>query len=620
MTYSWEVIRGNPQPPEQPALLETGRLRAGLQRGDVFAVEGQDVELLRLVGIRVRGARWETIPPDIETAQIEPTARGMSARVRAGYRSADLEFSASIKVELEDGRLVYELDGVAEREFAYARIGIVVLHPPAITAGRPFRAWRPGGAPTEGVLPELVGAQLIASGEIKPLFAAFQRLDVQAAPGLELSLEFEGDDFEMEDQRNWTDGSFKTYSTRVGLPVPHHAFAGARFHQRLKFQVRESRRRPRGASSHEPVITFGERTGDAVMPPLGTTWRPIDRSAPALAGALRTLRPAHLRVECRQEADLRSRLQLAHSAADAIGADLEVALHLPNGTRETEAVLGAAAAAITELGSPRLCVAVTRDGEPVTSARTGERVRAHLKEVAVLGGSAMNFAELNRDPPTAQAPFDGVVFAANPQVHDSDDRSIMQSPSGLRAAALTARNLPGRRPVHVSPITLLPRNATTADARQSALFTAAWLTAAVHALCAAGAASASWFELAGPAGLTSGDGSRLYPAFHVLRELCAWRGRRTAALASSAPEAFASLGSEDRDGLTALVANLTVAQAVVRIVGIRGEVTVGSLDTTSAAEAEPFAASESRVRGPELRLELGPYAVVRLRGSVVVAA
>ena len=31
---------------------------------------------------------------------------------------------------------------------------------------------------------------------------------------------FNGETFEMEDQRNWTDASFKTYCTPLSLPYP----------------------------------------------------------------------------------------------------------------------------------------------------------------------------------------------------------------------------------------------------------------------------------------------------------------------------------------------------------------------------------------------------------------
>ena len=42
---------------------------------------------------------------------------------------------------------------------------------------------------------------------------------------------FEGDFFEMEDQRNWTDASFKTYCTPLSLGFPHQARAGSRIAQ-----------------------------------------------------------------------------------------------------------------------------------------------------------------------------------------------------------------------------------------------------------------------------------------------------------------------------------------------------------------------------------------------------
>ena len=37
---------------------------------------------------------------------------------------------------------------------------------------------------------------------------------------------FSGDIFEMEDQRNWTDASYKTYSTPLALPFPVEVTAG----------------------------------------------------------------------------------------------------------------------------------------------------------------------------------------------------------------------------------------------------------------------------------------------------------------------------------------------------------------------------------------------------------
>src|SRR3712207_7382130 len=47
-----------------------------------------------------------------------------------------------------------------------------------------------------------------------PYTTFFRSLTHEAAPGLRVTCRMEGDTFEMEDQRNWTDASFKTYVDR----------------------------------------------------------------------------------------------------------------------------------------------------------------------------------------------------------------------------------------------------------------------------------------------------------------------------------------------------------------------------------------------------------------------
>ena len=55
---------------------------------------------------------------------------------------------------------------------------------------------------------------------------AIRTLSHEAAPGLSVSCRLEGDTFEMEDQRNWTDASFKTY-VRPGGSLTRRQHDGA---------------------------------------------------------------------------------------------------------------------------------------------------------------------------------------------------------------------------------------------------------------------------------------------------------------------------------------------------------------------------------------------------------
>src|SRR5205814_1216503 len=52
-----------------------------------------------------------------------------------------------------------------------------------------------------------------------------------------VELRFEGDRFDMEDQRNWTDASYKTFCTPLRQPYPVQLEAGHRVRQRVVVEL-----------------------------------------------------------------------------------------------------------------------------------------------------------------------------------------------------------------------------------------------------------------------------------------------------------------------------------------------------------------------------------------------
>ena len=57
------------------------------------------------------------------------------------------------------------------------------------------------------------------------------------AEGAQAEITFEGDVFETEDQRNWTDTSYKTYSRPLELPFPYSVNAGETIEQRITLKI-----------------------------------------------------------------------------------------------------------------------------------------------------------------------------------------------------------------------------------------------------------------------------------------------------------------------------------------------------------------------------------------------
>ena len=86
----------------------------------------------------------------------------------------------------------------------------------------------------------------------------------------------EGDTFEMEDQRNWTDASYKTYVRPLALPWPYTLAAGTRLAQSVSLAFEGSA--PARQSTADAVsLKLGKPLG--TLPALGLGLDPdeIDR-------------------------------------------------------------------------------------------------------------------------------------------------------------------------------------------------------------------------------------------------------------------------------------------------------------------------------------------------------
>lgn len=200
-----EILRGRDTPPPSMRSLRAGDLTALLVDGDLRYLASGRSEYVRRIHVAVRDACWETIPGERTREFVEEVGDGFRAGFESRHRAADLAFSWRCAIEgRADGAISYSMDGIAESDFTYMRIGLCVLHPIEEMAGRPFRAETPDGA-VEGTLPRLIGVQEFDGEGFPPLFPPFNSLTIVLADGGQLRLEFEGDTFETEDQRNWTD-------------------------------------------------------------------------------------------------------------------------------------------------------------------------------------------------------------------------------------------------------------------------------------------------------------------------------------------------------------------------------------------------------------------------------
>jgi hypothetical protein len=647
------LLHGTPEPPAELRTLRAGPVTVLLDGIDLRYLRIGSTELVRRVYTAVRDVDWDTISAEVSELRVEESEDGFRVEFDARHARREVDFSWRGTITGDgEGRIEYEFDGRAEEVCPYSRIGICIHHPWRETAGARFIAHTPDGE-VSGSFPDLIGAQEFDGRVYHALFPAFDRLEVVLEAGGRLLFELEGDLWETEDHRNWTDANLKTYSTPLALGRPKPLAAGQALRQRLVMS-------PLGVASRAleagPVrLTVGRETRTRV-PAVGLGEdRDLHRLDERERALVSELAPAHLRCEVRLErVDWPERLAAAQEAAAAFGAGLELSLHL---LRDHAGGLASLAAAL-EGGVPvhRVLVvnADSRTGTPAETTRP-ELVELARKALApslpgalFVGGTEIYFTEINRTRPE-HANWDGVCYSITPQIHAFTDVDVMENLDAQAETIRSARAIVGDKPVIVSPITLRRRfnfHAAGApppdvpgelpdsvDVRQSSLFGAAWTAGSLKYVSEAGAASVTYYETTGWRGVVERAGGpelpdrfrsepgEAFPLYHPLADAIEWEGAEVLRCESSNVLAAVGLAVRTDDGASRLlVANLTPHGADVIVEGLDGHFALRRLneETAAMAGADPggFRAirAESRADGA-LALPLAPYEVVRVDPS-----
>ncbi len=186
--------------------LHAGPIRLKLEDGQIRYLRVGDKEIIRRVYFAVRDGNWATAMPTQHVEITEKAADHFSARVTAECKLKAVDYSwAGTITGAADGKITFTAEGSANADFESNRIGLCVLFGAGSLVGQSFET---DGKPTRGEFPALVSPTLV--GE------QFHSLRYTTAEGLAVSVSLEGATFDMEDQRNWGDSSWKAYA-----PLPY---------------------------------------------------------------------------------------------------------------------------------------------------------------------------------------------------------------------------------------------------------------------------------------------------------------------------------------------------------------------------------------------------------------
>ncbi len=491
-------------------VVSLGKLVLHLDRNGAFAreisVEGE--ELFRGIGFVVRDANWGT---SALTSEAILSRQNDRATVKSGGEldasGGDLTWSAEWSIT--EGGLEAKGRASSLTGFDTNRTGFVVLHSLGATRGRPVKVFHPGGGIEETTFPELVSPH-------QPFFD-IEALEYTTAAGTRLRLSFSGEVFEIEDQRNWTDASYKTYCRPLRLPYPYRIGPSTVVEQSVRLEILAE---PPVGTSPPCAAPWIERT--AVLPMLGTSLPP-GPSVPEQLGALKALALCFTAIEV----DLSDEDGLA-TASERI-ATVPGALRIDIRKSEEKKTLAAVTTLALLLANKAAIGISLWDVEDSTIAAA----RALAPNIRIGGGTGAFFTELNRLSHWPAADY--LTWTSNPTVHGSSDDTIGETTESLADIIRTARARSSAARFQIGPMTLGLRynpNATTAegrrmasppDPRQDEMIAAAWVAGMIAGFLNSVVETLAFFEPIGPKGLLSEHGS-FSPAAHVLLRLSPYAG------------------------------------------------------------------------------------------------
>src|SRR3954465_14117255 len=116
--------------PKNLRWLRAGPLTVVLDGVDLRYVRLGEVEVVRRIYVAVRDRNWNTIPGVVSELEVDQGEDAFEARFSVRHESHDTAFSWNGSIPgTPDGRISFSMDGRAERDMQYNRIGFCVLHP-----------------------------------------------------------------------------------------------------------------------------------------------------------------------------------------------------------------------------------------------------------------------------------------------------------------------------------------------------------------------------------------------------------------------------------------------------------------------------------------------------------
>jgi hypothetical protein len=573
-----------------------------IARAAIRNVTYQGAQIIDLLYTAIRPWDWSTLDPDEHSEVVEisgenclVTITDLFAGSMQGKTVLTLQPNGKFTID-------YQLSGLGK--FEINRWGVCFC----LNTGDWMGSKVSASENTYSLLKE-ISPQRVINGITQGLFPASNNLHFIAPDKRSLKVLSTGKVLEAEDQRNWTDNTYKIYSGSLAEPRPFVIEKGMQWEQQVEFEVTPP-------TNSIPDVSKIIAKDIPSLPRIGVQFNgePLLPSDD-LEKALFILDIDHIRIN---EESLTAQKIATISKSGLV---LEAALLSSNDgaelVREVEHL-----SARVPAGSRLL---INRQGRQIVQ---GSDLPKNKTLNSYIPGSDAYLVDLHRE----EFEFgDAVSYSMVPTVHSSDPETIFKTLYTQKESIEFAKKFVAPQ-VSISPITFSTRgNPETGHLRDNRinfaqpemaaqikeLSAAAWTLGSVFALASAGAYSGTWHELFGEFGVIYSEGSaiKFSPTFHALSALGAHHAHELT-IATSLDSSWVAF--EDRESRKMVVASQRPWNVDITPKALAGYKSIQSLRADECEKASQimdwWSYAEINPLISDIPLSITPFEILLLRG------
>ena len=554
-----------------PSHFQAGSLSMDYAHGFPRYLKLGNLEVLRMINHLVRDENWNTVPQQVYDEKVERRGDSFDISYKCRASLGDVDFIWDCELNgTSDNTLTFSITGKALKTFRRNRIGFTVLHPNQSCSGQPVTITHSNGEEEECKFPDLISPH-------QP-FMDITAMRWQVGDAW-ATLRFYGEIFETEDQRNWTDDSYKTYCTPLSLPFPKTLEAGDTVSQKIVLTISQQTEKP----VKDPLDAYHFQLEPSVykLPSIGICKSSqVEQLNELEIAQLKAIAFDHYQVDLPLHTDnWLSIFQSGLEEARKLSLKLELSLFFRETADEIESFIDHVSGYDSAIATIHIFDDKSSHTSDQTLHLTMEKLKASFPQASVGSGTNAFFTELNRNR-INHTSLDHIVYSINPQVHAFDNASLVETLFAQPDTVKTASSFSNGRAIHISPITLKMRwnpNATSEegddsesdiDPRQVSLFGAAWTLGSIQNLIKSGVSCLTYFETVGAKGIMQGSSNNdlhelnshyaLYPTYFLLQWLLERKKEDFRVIHSSHPLAFGGLVVGERQMVLVNYTNQTL--------------------------------------------------------------